>query len=146
MKACRSVINRGTCELRPNSACYACAGHRRKIDWSLRQATPRSDLAERGPSPQQFPSPACHQRAAELQPDSATAANNLADTQKARGEYERTVALDPKMSEAYLNLGILLLDNEPGASIAPLNRAVDLLPSQSRPRPSTCSPCRMASG
>jgi Flp pilus assembly protein TadD len=52
----------------------------------------------------------------------------------ARAEYERTVALDPKMSEAWLNLGILLLDKEPGAAIAPLSKAVELLPSQSRPR------------
>jgi Flp pilus assembly protein TadD len=58
----------------------------------------------------------------------------LKKTGEARAEYERTVALDPKMSEAYLNLGILLLDKEPGAAIVPLNKAVELLPSQSRPR------------
>ena len=58
----------------------------------------------------------------------------LKKTDEARAEYERTVSLDPKMSEACLNLGILLLDNEPRAAIAPLNQAVVLLPSQSRPR------------
>jgi tetratricopeptide (TPR) repeat protein len=58
----------------------------------------------------------------------------LKKTGEARAEYERTVVLDPKMSEAYLNLGILLLDKEPGAAIVPLNKAVELLPSQSRPR------------
>ena len=58
----------------------------------------------------------------------------LKKTGEARAEYERTVAIDPKMSEAYLNLGILLLDKDPAAAVAPLRKAVDLLPSQSRPR------------
>lgn len=58
----------------------------------------------------------------------------LKKTAEARSEYQRTLALDPKMSEAYLNLGTLLLDKEPAAAIAPLSKAVELLPSQSRPR------------
>jgi Flp pilus assembly protein TadD len=54
---------------------------------------------------------------------------------EARAEYARTVAIDPKMSEAYLNLGMLLLDKqEDAAAIAPLRKAVELLPAQSRPR------------
>jgi tetratricopeptide (TPR) repeat protein len=53
---------------------------------------------------------------------------------EARTEYERATALDPKMSEAFLNLGILLTDKDPKAAVAPLHRAVDLLPAQSRPR------------
>ncbi len=53
---------------------------------------------------------------------------------EARAEYERATALDPKMSEAYLNLGILLTEKDPAAAVAPLRRAVDLLPAQSRPR------------
>jgi tetratricopeptide (TPR) repeat protein len=53
---------------------------------------------------------------------------------EARFEYERATALDPKMSEAYLNLGILLTEKSPAEAVAPLKRAVDLLPSQSRPR------------
>jgi Flp pilus assembly protein TadD len=54
---------------------------------------------------------------------------------EARTEYERAIALDPKMTEAYLNLGILLLDKqEYAAAVAPLRKAVDLLPAQSRPR------------
>lgn len=52
----------------------------------------------------------------------------------ARPEYERAIALDPKMSAAYLNLGILLLESEPSAAVQPLQKAVDLLPAQSRPR------------
>lgn len=53
---------------------------------------------------------------------------------EARSEYERAIALDPKMSEAYLNLGILLTEREPSAAVAPLRKAVELLPAQSRPR------------
>ena len=59
----------------------------------------------------------------------------LKRTDEARAEYERTIAIDPKMSEAYLNLGMLLLDKkENAAAVAPLRKAVDLLPAQSHPR------------
>ncbi|GAC1661021.1 MAG: hypothetical protein NVS9B4_12720 [Candidatus Acidiferrum sp.] len=54
--------------------------------------------------------------------------------QEARAEYQRTIAIDPKMAEAQVNLGILLLDREPALAIPPLTAAVQLLPSQSRPR------------
>jgi tetratricopeptide (TPR) repeat protein len=53
---------------------------------------------------------------------------------EARAEYERCIALDAKMAEAQLNLGILLLNADPQAAIAPLSKAVDLQPSRSRPR------------
>ncbi|HKV25437.1 MAG TPA: tetratricopeptide repeat protein [Candidatus Acidoferrum sp.] len=52
----------------------------------------------------------------------------------ARPEYERAIALDPKMTEAYLNLGILLTHDDPAAAVPPLKKAVELLPAQSRPR------------
>jgi len=52
----------------------------------------------------------------------------------ARAEFEKCIALDPKMAEAQVNLGLLLLDQNPAAAIDPLRKAVDLLPSQSRPR------------
>ena len=58
----------------------------------------------------------------------------LKRTDEARAQYARTVAIDPKMSEAYLNLGMLLLDKQEDAAIAPLRKAVELLPAQSRPR------------
>src|SRR5438874_7376020 len=58
----------------------------------------------------------------------------LQKKKEARGEYERAMQLDPKMPEAALNLGILLLNEEPGSAVAPLHRAVELLPTQSRPR------------
>jgi Flp pilus assembly protein TadD len=52
----------------------------------------------------------------------------------ARAEYERVIALDPKMAAAYLNLGILLVDKDPAAAVAPLKKAVELSPTESRPR------------
>src|SRR5277367_6567491 len=58
----------------------------------------------------------------------------LQRVEEARAEYERVIALDPKMAEAYLNLGILLLEKDPAAAVSPLKKAVELLPGQSRPR------------
>ena len=58
----------------------------------------------------------------------------LKRTDEARAEYERATALDPKMSEAFLNLGILLTEKDPAAAVPPLRKAVVLLPAQSRPR------------
>jgi tetratricopeptide (TPR) repeat protein len=53
----------------------------------------------------------------------------------ARGEYERAIAIDPKMVEAYLNLGILFIERDPaGVAVPNLRKAVGLLPGQSRPR------------
>jgi Flp pilus assembly protein TadD len=59
----------------------------------------------------------------------------LKRTDEARAEYGRTITIDPKMSEAYLNLGMMLLDKqEDAAAVAPLRKAVELLPAQSRPK------------
>jgi Flp pilus assembly protein TadD len=76
------------------------------------------------------------------QPDFAYAHFQLAyvytalnKTDEARAEYTRTIAIDAKMSEAYLNLGTLLLDRqENAAAVTPLRKAVELLPAQSHPR------------
>ncbi len=51
----------------------------------------------------------------------------------ARDEYRRAAELDPDLAEAHLNLGLLLLDRDPSAAVAPLRKAVELLPAQSRP-------------
>jgi superkiller protein 3 len=58
----------------------------------------------------------------------------LHKTSEARAEYERALAIDPKMAEAYLNLGVLLIDSDPAASVTNLRKGVDLLPAQSHPR------------
>src|SRR5712664_3386894 len=60
----------------------------------------------------------------------------LKKADEARGEYERTIALDPKMAEAYHNLGLLFLGGDPPAAaraVAPLRKAVELLPGQVQP-------------
>lgn len=59
----------------------------------------------------------------------------LKKSREAQAEYQRAAELDPKMSAAYLNLGMLLLDNhEDTSAVAPLRKAVELLPAESRPR------------
>jgi len=52
---------------------------------------------------------------------------------EARAEYERVIAIDPKMEAAYLNLGILLIDKDPAAAVAPLKKAVELSPPRAGP-------------
>ena len=54
--------------------------------------------------------------------------------EEARGEFQRAIELDPRFSEAYSNLGVLLLERDPAAAVLPLRKAVELLPAQSRPR------------
>jgi len=58
----------------------------------------------------------------------------LQRTDEARAEYERVIAIDPKMTAAYLNLGILLVDKDPAAAVAPLKKAVELTPAESQLR------------
>jgi Flp pilus assembly protein TadD len=53
---------------------------------------------------------------------------------EAKSEYEKCIALNPKMAEAQLNLGLLLLEKDPAGAIVPLRKVVDLAPGQSRPR------------
>jgi Flp pilus assembly protein TadD len=64
----------------------------------------------------------------------AYALTALKRTDEARMEYQKAAELDPKMAEAQLNLGILLLEKDPSAAVAPLRKATELLPSQTRPR------------
>jgi len=59
----------------------------------------------------------------------------LKKPKEAQAEYERAARLDPRMSAAYVNLGMLLLENhDETAAVAPLRKAVELLPAESRPR------------
>ncbi len=50
----------------------------------------------------------------------------------AKVQYQKAIELNPKMSEAYLNLGLTLLDSDPASAIAPLQKAVELLPKLAR--------------
>ncbi len=58
-----------------------------------------------------------------------SALNRPAD---AKSEYERAIALDPKMAAAYLNLGVTLLGSDPGAAVEPLEKAAELFPQDAR--------------
>jgi len=49
---------------------------------------------------------------------------------EAEVQYHKAIELNPKMSEAYLNLGLTLLDSDPNAAIGPLQKATELLPTQ----------------
>jgi len=52
----------------------------------------------------------------------------------AKTQYQKAIALDPKMSAAYLNLGLTLLQSSPADAVDPLQHAVNLLPDQARPK------------
>jgi Flp pilus assembly protein TadD len=58
----------------------------------------------------------------------------LQRSDNAQVEYEKCISLDPRMAEAYLNLGILWLEKNPAQAVSMLAKAAELLPSQSRPR------------
>jgi Flp pilus assembly protein TadD len=50
----------------------------------------------------------------------------------AKSEYEKAIALDPKMAPAYQNLGVTLIPSDPAAAIAPLQHAAELMPDDAR--------------
>jgi tetratricopeptide (TPR) repeat protein len=52
----------------------------------------------------------------------------------AKAEFSRAIALDPKMAPAYLNLGLVLMDSDPGRAAEAFRSAADLQPTESRPR------------
>ncbi|HEV8384348.1 MAG TPA: tetratricopeptide repeat protein [Candidatus Acidoferrales bacterium] len=58
----------------------------------------------------------------------------LSRSDEARAEFSRAITLDSKLTEAHMNLALLLLDREPAAAIAPLSRVVELKPEQAWPR------------
>ena len=51
----------------------------------------------------------------------------------AKDEYEKALAIDPKMGPAYLNRGFTWSDSDPVAAIPPLQQAVNLIPNQAAP-------------
>jgi tetratricopeptide (TPR) repeat protein len=58
-----------------------------------------------------------------------TALHNPAD---AKSEYEKAIALNPKLGPAYQNLGITLLPDDPARAVAALQKAAELLPADAR--------------
>jgi Flp pilus assembly protein TadD len=56
----------------------------------------------------------------------------LQEPADAKSEYEKAIALDPKMASAYQNLGVTLIPTDPAAAIEPLQRAAELTPEDAR--------------
>lgn len=52
----------------------------------------------------------------------------------AKREFSRAIALDPKMAGAYMNLGLVQMENDPGAAADAFRHAAELQPTESRPR------------
>jgi superkiller protein 3 len=50
----------------------------------------------------------------------------------AKSEYEKAIALNPKLAPAYQNLGITLLATDPAGAVAALQKAAELLPADAR--------------
>ena len=51
---------------------------------------------------------------------------------EARSEYEKAIALNPKLAPAYQNLGITMLATDPASAAAALQKAAELLPADAR--------------
>jgi Flp pilus assembly protein TadD len=58
----------------------------------------------------------------------------LKRAEDAKAEFSRAAALDPKMAEAHLNLGLVMMDSDPAAAADAFRRAAELQPTESRPR------------
>ena len=58
----------------------------------------------------------------------------LKNSEDARQQFSRAIALDPKMAAAYQNLGLVLMDSDPAAAADAFRHAADLQPADSRPR------------
>jgi Flp pilus assembly protein TadD len=58
----------------------------------------------------------------------------LKRAEDAKREFSRSIALDPKMAPAYLNLGLVQMDSDPAAAADAFRRAAELQPTESRPR------------
>ncbi|HXU19589.1 MAG TPA: tetratricopeptide repeat protein [Verrucomicrobiae bacterium] len=50
----------------------------------------------------------------------------------AKSEYEKAIALNPKLGPAYQNLGLTLLPTDPAGALAALQKAAELLPDDAR--------------
>ena len=50
----------------------------------------------------------------------------------ARLEFQKAIDLDPNMAEAYASLGLILIDSDPPAAVAPLTKLSQLQPDQAR--------------
>jgi tetratricopeptide (TPR) repeat protein len=53
---------------------------------------------------------------------------------EAKAEYQKAIELNPKLTVAHINLGLLLLDRDPAAAAQSFRQAAELLPDRARPR------------
>jgi tetratricopeptide (TPR) repeat protein len=54
--------------------------------------------------------------------------------EEAKSEFSRTIAVDPKMAPAHLNLGLVLMETDPAGAAEAFRHAADLQPTESRSR------------
>ena len=66
--------------------------------------------------------------------DLGNAYASLKQNADATTEYEKAISIDPKLDAAYMNLGITLMETDPAAAVAPLQKAAELLPKEFRPQ------------
>jgi tetratricopeptide (TPR) repeat protein len=52
----------------------------------------------------------------------------------AKSEFEHAILINPKMAEAYLDLGLLVMDSDSVSAAEDFSHATDLRPTESRPR------------
>jgi tetratricopeptide (TPR) repeat protein len=58
----------------------------------------------------------------------------MGKSDEAKEQYQRAAELDPAMDAAFLNWGLSVLDSDPAAAIAPLSKAAELMPNESKPK------------
>ena len=56
----------------------------------------------------------------------------LGNTDRAEDEFRQATEIDPNMGEAFLNLGLTLLEHSPGDAVEPLQQAGSLMPTDLR--------------
>jgi superkiller protein 3 len=60
--------------------------------------------------------------------------SGLKRLEDAKTEFSRAISLDPTMAAAHLNLGLVLMDSDPGSAAEAFRHAAELQPTESRPR------------
>jgi len=56
----------------------------------------------------------------------------LGNSDRAEDEYRQATEVDPNMGAAFLNLGLTLLEKDPGEAVEPLREAAELMPKDAR--------------
>jgi len=80
-----------------------------------------------------------YQKYLEIKPDEPTvhfdlgySYSALGRTADAQAEFQKAIDLDPNMAEAYLSLGLILVDTDPASAVSPLTKLAQLQPDQAR--------------